>query len=161
MAVMAPRILLRERGNNIRSEVATGSFTGAAACGAAGAAVGALVVCANPDAMQPQTHTETKRNVTRMRFICNLLNLLDRRADRGFPHTLTPGRQCRSHQLPEQIPARDDTNCRTAFYFAVAGEADPHEHDAPDDENVQARSHDIEEFVARPIHEVRRIRAYG
>src|ERR1700722_18851922 len=151
---MAPSVLFRERGSNNRSEVATGSFTGAAACGAAGVAAGALIVCANPDATQPQTHTKTKR--TKMRFIRNLLKLTlpNRRALRGFPQTLTSGRQRRSQQLPEHIPTRDHADRRTAFHFAVACKSNPHEHDAPDDENVQARSHDIEKFVAGAIHKV-------
>src|ERR1700684_1632386 len=162
MALMAPRILFRERGSSMRREVATGSFTGAEACGAAGAAAGALTVCADPDATQPQRHTITKRNVTKLRFIRSLLDLLDRSEDCGFPeHSLTPGREGRSRELPKQIPSGDDANRRPAFHFAVAGEADPHEHDGPDDENVQARSHAIQKFVARTIHEVRRIRGYG
>src|ERR1700691_5733428 len=99
MAAMAPRGLVRERGSSMRRPAVTRSLTGAAACGVAGAAAGALIVCANPDATQAQTHTETIRNVAKMRFIRTLLNMLDRRADRGFPQTLAPGRQRCSHQL--------------------------------------------------------------
>ena len=67
MAVMAPRVLFRERGSSMRSEAVTGSFTGAAACGAPGAEVGARLRVS--DAPQAQTNRNSKDNVTRMRFI--------------------------------------------------------------------------------------------
>src|SRR5271165_1791426 len=48
MAVMAPRMLLRERGSSMRSDAVTGSFVGAAVCGAAMllADDGAAALCA-------------------------------------------------------------------------------------------------------------------
>jgi hypothetical protein len=55
MELMAPRVFVRERGNKIRSEAATGSFTGAAA-GAAGGGV----VCASVDTPQAARNKTTE-----------------------------------------------------------------------------------------------------
>jgi hypothetical protein len=64
-------MLLRERGNNVRREVATGSFTAAVACGAA---IDAAAVCASALLAKAQTNTEAKRQVNKMRFIRYLLH---------------------------------------------------------------------------------------
>src|ERR1700678_749911 len=66
MAVIAPRILFRERGSSMRSEAVTGSFTGAAVCGVADAAMDdcAAAVCDQAEPMQAHAN-----NVTRIRFI--------------------------------------------------------------------------------------------
>jgi hypothetical protein len=70
MAVIAPRMLLRERGKSMRSEAVTGSFTGALACGAAMVEeAGGGVVCACKHVKRRQV----KIKVENIRFIRNLL----------------------------------------------------------------------------------------
>jgi hypothetical protein len=78
----------------MRSEAVTGSFTGAVACGdAAAAAAGAVAVCAHPEAGQKHA----KNNVTRMRFMESLLNMLERGLERDLRFTPING-------MPPQLP---------------------------------------------------------
>src|ERR1017187_8042750 len=94
IAVIAPRILFLERGSRMRSEAVTGSFTGAVACGdAAAAAAGAVAVCAHPEARQKHA----KNNVTRMRFMESLLNMLERGLERDLRFTPI-------NEMPPQLP---------------------------------------------------------
>src|SRR5438270_10433407 len=83
MAVMAPRMLLRERGSSMRRDAVTGSFTGAAA-GAAGAAAEPLSWPTAP-AAQINNARSTSECFTKI-----LLILFFELTDKSFPCEVRP-----------------------------------------------------------------------
>src|ERR1700736_2011664 len=50
-------------------------------------------------------------------------------------------RESRPQKFVGQIPGCDDHNSRRALHFAGTGKADAHQHDGPDGDHVQRRSH--------------------
>src|ERR1700683_1331673 len=148
MAVMAPSVLLRERDSSARSEVATGSFTGAAACGPAAPAAEDWPICALPEPGMAQTNT-ANRNAEHIRFIRYLLNDFIRL--RCLPLVsgtrLRHRSETRGCKLPEQIPSRNHRNRRAPLHLAGAGESNAHQHDSPYGDQIQRRGKGINKLA--------------